>query len=186
MRARKIDVCNEYMKNIDTPIIKRYNKLRDVPRNPEKTFAARYASESRNHRYLSSTYISSNPIVINSWTADIARGNMLLSDSSEESTSSYSSSNSSSSSSTSSRKPHLSPTIVRKSPPHRRQSLYSAARKSTSPIPIDTSSSSSATSFSTTPTISNNNDTPEQVGESNVDIEIFSPMIRLRDFRLRQ
>ena len=94
MRARKIDECNEYMENVDTPELKKYNTLSDVPREPADTFAARYASESCNHRYLSSKYISSNPITINSLTADIARSSLLLSDSSEKSTSSYSSSNS--------------------------------------------------------------------------------------------
>ena len=141
---------------------------------PADTFAARYASELRNHRYLSSTYISSNPVVINSWTADIARSSMLLSNSSEKSTSSYSSSNSSSSSKFS-QKPHSSPTIIIRSPPHRRQPLYSDARKSTSPTQNDTSSSSSATSSSSAPTISNNNNNiPEQVGENNEDLAIFS------------
>ena len=44
------------------------------------------------------------------------------------------------------------------------------------------SSSSSATSSSSAPTISNNNNIPEQVGENNVDLAIFS---RSRD-KLRQ
>ena len=101
---------------------------------------------------------------------------MLLSDSSEKSTSSYSSSNlsSSSSSSTSVRQPPSSPQIIITSPPHRRQSLYSAARKLNSPIMNQPSLSSSATSSSSAPTISNNNNIPEQVGENNVDLAIFS------------
>ena len=64
MRARKIDVCNEYMENIDTPVLKKYNTVSDAPREPADTFAARYAIESRNHRYLSSRYISSNPVSV--------------------------------------------------------------------------------------------------------------------------
>ena len=32
MRARKIDVCNEYMENVDTPVLKKYDRLSDVPR----------------------------------------------------------------------------------------------------------------------------------------------------------
>ena len=174
MRARKIGVHNEYMESLGTPVIKNYNKLSYLPKEPTDTFSAQYASESRNHRYLSSTYISSNPIIINSWTADIARSNMLLSDSSDKSTSSYTSSNSSSSSSKSSSKPHSSPQLVIRSPPHRRQPLYSAARKTNSPTQNDISSSS-ATSSSSAPTISNNNnDIPEQVGENNEDLAIFS------------
>ena len=90
MRARKIDVCNKYKENADTPVLKKYYTLSDVPRETADTFATRYAFESRNHRYLSSKYISFNPITINSWRADIARSSMLLSDSSEKSTSSYS------------------------------------------------------------------------------------------------
>ena len=162
MRARKIDVC---MENIDTTVLKKYNTLSDAPREPADTFAARYAIESRNHHYL-----SSNPITIESWTADIARKSLQLSDSSERSvsTSSYSSS------STSLREPQSSPSILLRSPPHRRQSLYSATRKSNSHVLNETSSSSSATSSSSAPTLSNNNNIPEQVGENNVDLAIFS------------
>ena len=32
MRARKIDVHNEYMENIETTVLKKYNKLSDVPK----------------------------------------------------------------------------------------------------------------------------------------------------------
>ena len=64
MRARKIDVHNEYMENIETTVLKKYNKLSDVPKEPADTFAARYAYKSCNHRYLSSTYISSISIVV--------------------------------------------------------------------------------------------------------------------------
>ena len=99
---------------------------------------------------------------------------MLLSDSSDKSTSLYRSSNSSSSSSKSSRQPRSSPQVVRRSPPHRRQPLYSATRKSNSPTQND-NPSSSATSSSSAPTIStNNNNIPEQVGENNEDLAIFS------------
>ena len=91
MRERKLGVCNEYIENVDTSVLKRYDKLSDVPKEPADVFSARYANESRNHNYL-----FSNPIPIESWTADIARSNMQLSDSSESSssTSSYSSSRS--------------------------------------------------------------------------------------------
>ena len=75
----------EYIENIDTPIIRRYNSLSDVPQEPTATFADRYAAEARLHRYHESTYISSNPIVINSWTQDITQSSMLMSDSSEKS-----------------------------------------------------------------------------------------------------
>ena len=65
LRARKIGVENEYIENIDTPIAKRYNKLSDVPREPEDIFANRYSAEARLHKYHESSYISSNPIIIN-------------------------------------------------------------------------------------------------------------------------
>ena len=124
------------MENVDTQVIKKYNKLCDVPKEPTDTFAARYTSESH--------------------------------------TSSNSSSSSSSSSSKSSSKPHSSPQLVIRSPPHRRQPLYSAASKTNSPTQNDISSSS-ATSSSSAPTISNNNNNiPEQVGENNEDLAIFS------------
>ena len=71
LRARKVGVENEYIENIDTPIAKRYNKLSDVPKEPRDTFADRYAAEARLHKYHDSAYLSSNPIVINSWTQDI-------------------------------------------------------------------------------------------------------------------
>ena len=57
MRARKIDVCNKYMENVDTPVLKKYDRLSDVPREPADTFATHYAFKSHNHRYLSSKYI---------------------------------------------------------------------------------------------------------------------------------
>ena len=45
MRARKIDVCNEYLENVDTPVLKKYNTLSDVLREPADTFGARHAFE---------------------------------------------------------------------------------------------------------------------------------------------
>ena len=167
MRARKVGIQNEYVENVDTPILQRYNKLNDVPKEPSDTFAARYALESRNHRYYESAYVSSNPIIINSWTADIARSTMFLSDSSDNHQSSYTSSNtSSSSSSKSSRHNRSSLQVVMRSPPQRRQPLYANAIKLNSPIHNEIPSSS-ATSSSSAPTISNNNNNiniPEQVG----------------------
>ena len=168
MRESKLGVSNKYIGNVDTPVLKRYDKLSDVLRERADTFSARYANESRNHNYL-----FSNPIRIESWTADIARSTMKLSDSSELS-SSTSSSSSSRSSSTSVRPPPSSPSILPRSPTHRQTSLYSAARKSPSPILNRTSSSSSATSSSSQPTLSNNNDVSEQVGDNNVDLATFS------------
>ena len=145
LRARKIGIENEYIGNVDTPIARKYNKLSDVPKEPADTFANRYASEARIHRYHESAYISSNPIVIGSWTADIARSTMLLSDSSEKSTSSHTSSNSSSSSK-SSRHSKSSPQVAMRSPPHRRQPLYSNAIKLNSPTNIENHSSSATSS----------------------------------------
>ena len=146
LRARKIGIENEYIGNVDTPIARKYNKLSDVPKEPAATFANRYASEARIHRYHESTYISSNPTIINSWTADIARSTMLLSDSSDKSTSSHTSSNSSSSSSKSSRHSKSSPQVAMRSPPHRRQPLYSNAIKLNSPTNIENHSSSATSS----------------------------------------
>ena len=99
---------------------------------------------------------------------------MLLS----ESTSSYTSSKSSLSSSKSSRHHRSSPQVVIRSPPHRRQPLYSTTIKSNSPTQND-NPSSSATSSSSAPTKSNNNNDnnnniPEQVGENNEDLALFS------------
>ena len=42
MRARKIGIQNEYIENVDTPIVRGYNKLSDVPKEPADTFADRY------------------------------------------------------------------------------------------------------------------------------------------------
>ena len=64
MRARKVGIQNEYIENVDTPILRRYNKLSDVPKEPADTFADRYASEACIHRYHESAYISSNPIFV--------------------------------------------------------------------------------------------------------------------------
>ena len=115
LRARKIGIQNEYIENVDTPIARKYNKLSDVPKEPADTFANRYASEACIHRYHESAYISSNPIIMNSWTADIARSTMLLSDSGDKSTSSHTSSNSSTSSSKSSRLGSSSPQVAMRS-----------------------------------------------------------------------
>ena len=71
-------MSHKYIENIDTPIARRYNKLSDVPKEPEDTFASRYAAEARLHKYHESSYISSNPIIINSWTQDIALSTMML------------------------------------------------------------------------------------------------------------
>ena len=71
MRERKLGVPNEYIVNVDTPVLKIYDKLSDIPKEPAGTFPARYANESRNHHYL-----FTNPIQIESWTADIARSTM--------------------------------------------------------------------------------------------------------------
>ena len=51
LRARKIGIQNEYIENVDTPIARKYKKLSDVPKEPAGTFANRYASEARIHRY---------------------------------------------------------------------------------------------------------------------------------------
>ena len=61
MRERKLGVSNEYIKNVDTPVLKRYDKLSDVPKEPADTFSARYTNESRSHNYL-----FSNPFRIES------------------------------------------------------------------------------------------------------------------------
>ena len=176
LRARKIGIENEYIENIDTPIIRRYNSLSDVPKEPSDTFANRYAAEARLHRYHESSYISSNPIIINSWTQDINLSTMMMSDSSEKSTSSGSShSSSSSSSSKSSKRSRSSPQLAIRSPPHRRQPLYANTIRNSpnkidsiasSATPSETSSAtSSATSSSTSaPTMStNNNNVNDQV-----------------------
>ena len=59
MRERKLGVSNEYIEIVDTPVLKRYDKLSDVPKEPADTFSTRYANESLNHNYL-----FSNPIRI--------------------------------------------------------------------------------------------------------------------------
>ena len=106
--------------------------MSDVPRSPSGSFPTRYANELRVHSYL-----RSNSINIQSWTADISRSHMQLSDSVESfSTKSSSSSSQSSSSSRTTRIPPSSPTLLRRSPiSSRRASLYSVARTN-SPSPI--------------------------------------------------
>ena len=64
--------------SFSTPIARRYKQLSDVPREPVDTFANRYAAEARLHKYHDSSYMSSNPIVINSWTQDIALSTMKM------------------------------------------------------------------------------------------------------------
>ena len=120
----------EYLENINTPVIKRYKKLSDVPREPSWTFSTRYEIEARNHHYL-----NTNPIRIESWTADIARAHLALSDSVNSSSSENSSSSSQSSSSSSSSSSHsarilpISTSPMLRSPTHsRRPSLYPASR----------------------------------------------------------
>ena len=126
MHHRKFDIMEEYLENINTPVIKRYKKLSDVPREPSWTFSTRYEIEARNHHYL-----NTNPIRIESWTADIARAHLALSDSVNSSSSENSSSSSQSSSSSSSSSSHsarilpLSTSPILRSPTHsRRPSLY--------------------------------------------------------------
>ena len=75
MQPRKFDMMDEYLENIDTPVVKQYEKLSDVPREPAFTFSTRYEIEARNYHYL-----NINPIRIKSWTADIARAHLVLSD----------------------------------------------------------------------------------------------------------
>ena len=75
MQLRKFDMMI-HLGNIDTPVVKKYNKLSDVPREPSFTYATRYEIEARNHHYL-----NTNPIRIESWTAGIARAHLALSDS---------------------------------------------------------------------------------------------------------
>ena len=68
-------MMDEYLENIDTPVVKKYEKLSDIPREPAWTFPQRYKNEARNHHYL-----NTNPIRIESWTADIARAHLALTD----------------------------------------------------------------------------------------------------------
>ena len=46
MHHRKFDMMEEYLENIKTPVIKRYEKLSDVPREPSWTFSTRYEIEA--------------------------------------------------------------------------------------------------------------------------------------------
>ena len=39
----------EYFENVNTPVIKKYDNLSDVPREPSMTFAIRCENEARNH-----------------------------------------------------------------------------------------------------------------------------------------
>ena len=77
-----------------------YQNMSDVPKSPSDRYARRYANELKLHHYL-----RTNPITIHSWTADIARSHMQLSDSVESSSTVSSSSSSQSSSSATQRIP---------------------------------------------------------------------------------
>ena len=55
---------------------KKYAKLSDVPKELAMDSTIRYENEARNYRYL-----NTNPTRIESWTADIARAHLALSDS---------------------------------------------------------------------------------------------------------
>ena len=147
--------------------------------NEDWTFSNRYEIEARNHHYL-----NTNPIRIESWTADIARAHLTLSDpadssSSENSSSSSQSSSSSSSSSHSARIPPITTSPVLCSPTQSRRSSPYAASRHKLPSPTfrresSSSSSSSATSSFPPPTISLPNDNnPEEektVNEDMIDI----------------
>ena len=52
MRERKYGLLDEYIENLNTPVIRRYPTLSDVPREPRQDFVLRYEIEARNHRYL--------------------------------------------------------------------------------------------------------------------------------------
>ena len=45
-------MMDEYLENIDTPVVKKYDKVSDVPREPAFTFSRRYEIEAKNHHYL--------------------------------------------------------------------------------------------------------------------------------------
>ena len=151
--------------------------MSDVPRSPSRSFPTRYANELRIHNYL-----RSNPINIQSWTADISRSHMQLSDSVESfstKSSSSSSSQPSSSSSGAKRIPPSSPTLLRHSlTSFRRTSLYSAARtNSPSPIlNIHSSSSSYTAAPSAPPTlpVNNHNNNEQIMPDINDDLAAFS------------
>ena len=149
-KNHQFDMMDEYLENIDTPVVEKYEKLSDVPRERAWTFQQRYENEARNHHYL-----NTNSIRIESWTADIARTHLALSDSADSSSSKNSSSSSRSSSSSSSsqsaRIPHASTSPVLRSPTQSRRSFLYASSRHKLPSPTfrresSTSSSSSATS----------------------------------------
>ena len=84
---------DEYIENLDTPLIRRYLSLSDVP-GDAKAFVLRYEFEARNDHY-----ISTHPTRAESWSAVIARTHLTLSDTEESPSSNYSSSSSRSASS---------------------------------------------------------------------------------------
>ena len=174
-KNHQFDMMDEYLENIDTPVVERYEKLSDVPRERAWTFQQRYENEARNHHYL-----NTNPIRIESWTADIARAHLAFSDSADSSSSKNSSSSRSSSSSSSSsqstRTPPISTSPILRSPTQsRRPSIYATSRhKLPSPTfrrESSSSSSSSATSSFPPLTISlPNNNNPEEEKTMNEDM----------------
>ena len=62
---------DEYIENLDTPVIRRYSTLSDVP-GDAKAFVLRYEH-----------YINTHPTRVESWGADIARAHLTLSDTEE-------------------------------------------------------------------------------------------------------
>ena len=52
MKQRKHGMMDEYLENLDTPVVNRYAKLSDVPKEPAKDYELRYEIEARNHHYL--------------------------------------------------------------------------------------------------------------------------------------
>ena len=45
-------MMDEYLENLDTPVVNRYATLSDVPKEPAKDYELRYEIEARNHHYL--------------------------------------------------------------------------------------------------------------------------------------
>ena len=129
MKERKHGLMGEHLENLDTPLVKRYAKLSDVPKEPARDYELRYEIEARKYHYL-----NTNPTRVESWSADIVRAHLTLSDSEESSSSDYSFSFSQSSSSSSySPSSAKLPTINVSSPiryptQSRRQPLYATTR----------------------------------------------------------
>ena len=155
MRERKYGLLDEYIENLDTPVIRRYPTLSDVP-GDAKAFVLRYEIEARNHYYL-----NTHPTRVESWSADIARALLTLSDSEESSSSHYSSSSSQSASSStfspsSERNDASSP--IQSPTSYRRQPLYASRHRLPSPVlrrgSSSSSSSSATSSYPPPPTIS--------------------------------